>query len=119
MPLQELNLEEAMQQIEERSLYAAPFPHDEDLDSLAAVFAAHAPVNSVRMRRHLNSKDFRGSVFVEFASKEDAERVRNVAQGDALHATYCIHAVQTGVHCKQDAMCTTAAAVVQARQCGW
>jgi lupus La protein len=65
-----------MAAIDERSLYAAPFPHDESLDSLTAVFTAHAPVNSLRMRRHLNSKDFRGSVFVEFGSKEDAERVR-------------------------------------------
>lgn len=75
VPLQELNPEEAMRAIEERSLYAAPFPHDESLDSLVAVFSPHAPVNSLRMRRHLNSKDFRGSVFVEFASKEDAEKV--------------------------------------------
>ena len=67
-----------MAAIDERSLYAAPFPHDESLDSLTAVFTAHAPVNSLRMRRHLNSKDFRGSVFVEFGSREDAERVRMV-----------------------------------------
>ncbi len=39
------------------------------------IFAAHAPVNSLRMRRFLNSKDFRGSVFVEFGSKKDAEMV--------------------------------------------
>ena len=65
-----------MAAIDARSLYAAPFPHDESLDSLMAVFTAHAPVNSLRMRRHLNSKDFRGSVFVEFGSREDAERVR-------------------------------------------
>lgn len=32
-------------------------------------------VNSVRMRRHLQSKDFKGSVFVEFADKDTAEKV--------------------------------------------
>ncbi len=41
----------------------------------AAFFAPHAPVNSIRMRRHLHSKDFKGSVFVEFKSKEEADKV--------------------------------------------
>ena len=52
-----------------------PFPHESTLDEITAIFAEHAPVNSVRMRRHLTSKDFRGSVFVEFATPEDAQKV--------------------------------------------
>lgn len=73
-----------MQDIEGRSLYAAPFPHDSTLDDLMAVFSEHAPVNSVRMRRHLNSKDFRGSVFVEFATNEDAGKVTPLASSQDL-----------------------------------
>lgn len=34
-------------------------------------------VKCVRMRRHLTSKDFKGSVFVEFADKETAGKVQN------------------------------------------
>lgn len=43
---------------------------------LLAFFSAHAPVNCVRLRRHAASKAFKGSVFVEFASLADAEKVR-------------------------------------------
>lgn len=32
-------------------------------------------VRCVRMRRHLTSKDFKGSVFVELASEAEAEKV--------------------------------------------
>lgn len=42
---------------------------------LTDFFQAQAPVNCVRMRRHMNSKQFKGSVFVEFASEADAEKV--------------------------------------------
>lgn len=38
-------------------------------------FSSHAKINAVRMRRHLTSKDFKGSVFVEAASEEEAKRV--------------------------------------------
>lgn len=55
---------------------AAPFPFDATLDGIEAFFAGVAPVNAVRLRRHMASKDFRGSVFVEFASREVAQEVR-------------------------------------------
>ena len=42
---------------------------------VTAFFAGHAPVNCVRLRRHANSKQFKGSAFVEFASVEEAEKV--------------------------------------------
>lgn len=32
------------------------------------------------MRRHLTSKDFKGSIFVEFADKETADKVRDILQ---------------------------------------
>eukprot|EP00197_Chlamydomonas_leiostraca_P002117 CAMPEP_0202857828 /NCGR_PEP_ID=MMETSP1391-20130828/618_1 /ASSEMBLY_ACC=CAM_ASM_000867 /TAXON_ID=1034604 /ORGANISM="Chlamydomonas leiostraca, Strain SAG 11-49" /LENGTH=442 /DNA_ID=CAMNT_0049536685 /DNA_START=156 /DNA_END=1480 /DNA_ORIENTATION=- len=62
-------------EVDARSLYVRPFPLDTDLDKLTEFFASHAPVNCVRMRRHLSSKQFKGSVFVEFASAEDADKV--------------------------------------------
>jgi hypothetical protein len=62
-------------ELDERSLYASPFPYDSSLDAITSFFQQHAPVKSVRMRRHLTSKDFKGSVFVEFAAKEEAEKV--------------------------------------------
>jgi hypothetical protein len=55
---------------------AAPFAHDVTLDKLTDFFSSVAPVNCVRMRRHLASKDFRGSIFIEFDSEETAKQVR-------------------------------------------
>ncbi|KAG2490562.1 hypothetical protein HYH03_010956 [Edaphochlamys debaryana] len=61
--------------VDARSLYARPFPVDATVDALSAFFQTQAPVNCVRMRRHLKSKMFKGSLFVEFASPEDADKV--------------------------------------------
>ncbi len=68
-------LDEAARQADERSLFVAPLPYNATLDVLTAFFNKEAPVNAVRLRRHVVSKDFRGSVFVEFASQEDAAKV--------------------------------------------
>lgn len=64
-------------EVDERSLYASPFPFDATLDALSEFFRAQggATVQCVRMRRHLASKDFKGSCFVEFGSKEEADKV--------------------------------------------
>ncbi|GAB4816086.1 hypothetical protein N2152v2_003132 [Parachlorella kessleri] len=67
--------EEVTKEVDGRSLYAAPFPFDTSLDTLTGFFSRAGAVNCVRMRRHLTSKDFKGSVFVEFASKEEADKV--------------------------------------------
>lgn len=80
--------EEALsQEIEARSLFVTPFPHNVHIDQLTEFFAKYAPVNCVRMRRHPaprepkenKSKDpsrgFKGSLFVEFASVEEMEKV--------------------------------------------
>ncbi len=67
--------EQAMMQIDQRSLYASPFPFNTTLDAITAFFSERAPVNCVRMRRHAESKDFRGSIFVEFADEETAQKV--------------------------------------------
>ncbi|KAL6756020.1 La domain-containing protein [Haematococcus lacustris] len=63
--------------VDARSLYAAPFPLTTDVDKLTIFFCSLPGVtlNCVRMRRHATSKQFKGSVFVEFASVEEAEKV--------------------------------------------
>lgn len=68
-------------EIDARSLYASPFPHTASLDALSDFFRQHGGVRCVRMRRHVTSKDFKGSVFVELDSAEEAQRVRGRACG--------------------------------------
>lgn len=58
--------------VDARSIYTRPLPMDATLDAVREHFEALAPVNCVRMRRHVNSKDFRGSAFVEFSSEAGA-----------------------------------------------
>ena len=62
--------------MDERSVFAAPLPFDCTLEGLTEFFKKVGPVRCVRMRRSTATKDFRGSVFVEFDSKELAEEVR-------------------------------------------
>ncbi|EFJ53055.1 hypothetical protein VOLCADRAFT_120167 [Volvox carteri f. nagariensis] len=69
------NESEVARAVDARSIYARPFPIDTNVDSITDFFTKHAPVNCVRMRRHVRSKAFKGSVFVEFASVEDADKV--------------------------------------------
>lgn len=69
---------QVVKDVDARSLYASPFPFDASLDAITSYFEAAAPggVRSVRLRRILATKDFRGSVFVEFGSVEEAEKAR-------------------------------------------
>ncbi|PSC69422.1 la 1 [Micractinium conductrix] len=67
--------DEVAAEIDARSLYASPFPHTASLDALSDFFRQHGGVRCVRMRRHVTSKDFKGSVFVELDSAEEAQRV--------------------------------------------
>jgi len=48
-------------------VYASPFPMTSTIDELTAFFAAHCAkqVLSIRLRRHITSKDFKGSIFLE------------------------------------------------------
>ena len=73
MPL--TSAEDAIALIDQRSLYVSPFPFKTSLDAITEFFQKRAPLNSVRMRRHMESKDFRGSVFVEFADEAAAQKV--------------------------------------------
>eukprot|EP00232_Nephroselmis_pyriformis_P003315 CAMPEP_0182912470 /NCGR_PEP_ID=MMETSP0034_2-20130328/37532_1 /TAXON_ID=156128 /ORGANISM="Nephroselmis pyriformis, Strain CCMP717" /LENGTH=282 /DNA_ID=CAMNT_0025049145 /DNA_START=26 /DNA_END=870 /DNA_ORIENTATION=+ len=66
--------------VDARSVYASPFPLTTTIESVMAFFKAAKPVVlSVRMRRHTTSKDFKGSVFVEFETPEDAKAVTEMA----------------------------------------
>ena len=78
---------------------AAPLPFDATLDGLRAFFvdaaaqaaasstSATAPfVASVRLRRHVASKDFKGSAFVEFASREVCDALLRAHSSSAAPA---------------------------------
>ncbi|KAI7838439.1 hypothetical protein COHA_007702 [Chlorella ohadii] len=71
--------DEVSREVDSRSIYASPFPFDATLDALSDFFRQHGEVRCVRMRRHLTSKDFKGSVFVELASEAEAEKVRGLS----------------------------------------
>lgn len=68
------------QQQTERSSYAKGFPEDTTLDIIEEFFTSELKegekLNAVRMRRMKDKdKKFKGSVFLEFSTKETAERV--------------------------------------------
>ena len=66
--------EEAAKEVDERSLFARPFPMETKLEDLQEFFGAVKPVKSVRMMRRPN-RDFMGAVFVEFDSVATAQEV--------------------------------------------
>jgi len=57
------------------SVYAKGFPIDATLEDLEVFFNGVAKVLAIRFRRHMKSKAFKGSVFVELESEAEAERV--------------------------------------------
>ena len=73
--------EEVDAEVEQRSVYASPFPMTATIDELTDFFSKHASVRSVRLRRHISSKDFKGSIFVELA---DAAACRALIEGEKL-----------------------------------
>ena len=68
-------MEAARGQLERRSLFCSPLPWNATMSNVEEEFGKYGQVKSVRMRRHPGSKDFKGSVFVEFSSEEEAEKV--------------------------------------------
>jgi lupus La protein len=40
---------------------------------LTAFFSKHGEVRSIRMRKHLTSQDFKGSIFLEMGTVEEAQ----------------------------------------------
>jgi lupus La protein len=65
--------------VEARSLHVKPFSKDWTMDGIFAWFDAIRPVRSVRFRRHAQSKDFKGEVFVEFDNRGVADEVRKMS----------------------------------------
>jgi len=53
--------EEVDAEVEERSIYASPFSMTTTIDDLSEYFSRHAKVLSIRLRRHVLSKDFKVS----------------------------------------------------------
>lgn len=70
------------QKQQENSTYAKGFKEDTTLDAIEEFFNSHLKegekLNAIRMRR-LKDKNFKGSVFLEFSSKDAAERVAGLA----------------------------------------
>eukprot|EP00274_Cyanoptyche_gloeocystis_P008439 CAMPEP_0196658530 /NCGR_PEP_ID=MMETSP1086-20130531/30204_1 /TAXON_ID=77921 /ORGANISM="Cyanoptyche gloeocystis , Strain SAG4.97" /LENGTH=246 /DNA_ID=CAMNT_0041992149 /DNA_START=217 /DNA_END=953 /DNA_ORIENTATION=+ len=58
-----------------RSIYAKPIPQDATIDDISQYFSAHAKVLSVQLRRSLQTRAFKGSIFVEFETPEEAQKV--------------------------------------------
>ena len=52
--------EEVDAEVEQRSVYASPFPMTATIDDLTEFFGIHSKVLSIRLRRHITSKDFKG-----------------------------------------------------------
>ncbi|KAI8469044.1 MAG: La domain-containing protein [Monoraphidium minutum] len=66
---------EAARAVDQRSVYARPFPMDATIDQVTSFFeGAVGAVNCVRFRRHARSKDFKGSAMVEFNDPAAAEK---------------------------------------------
>jgi len=59
--------------ITKKSIYAKIFPPDYTLEQVQQFFQAYGHVASVRLRRNLN-RQFKGSVFVEFNTIEEAKK---------------------------------------------
>jgi len=62
-------------ELDKRFVFASPFSREATIEELTKFFETVGKVQSIRMRRHTASKDFRGSVFVEFASEEEARAI--------------------------------------------
>lgn len=67
------NTEERRQDVSARTVYAKVFPLDSTLDELVAFFESYGPMETVFMRKDAH-KDFKGSVFATFRTKDDMEK---------------------------------------------
>lgn len=81
---------EAARAVDSRSLYVRPFPMTATLDKIVTFFqGAGCNLNAVRVRRHQRSRDFKGSVFIEATSVEEANRVSKPPPVGLMCRTCC------------------------------
>lgn len=59
-----------------KTIYVKGFPKESEpeLESVVELFSPYGVVRSVRFRRYPDTKKFKGSVFIEFESEEEAQR---------------------------------------------
>lgn len=64
-----------------RTVYAKAFPADSNLDDLMEFFEAYGNIDNLQMRREFHKKTvFKGSVFVTFQKKDDADKFVNESE---------------------------------------
>lgn len=62
------------EKLKERCVYVKKFPESITLDELQEFFKNFGTTENILMRRYQQTKQFRGSVFVTFSTKDDADK---------------------------------------------
>ncbi|XP_050685458.1 la protein homolog [Leptidea sinapis] len=85
LPIPEMN-EERRKELSSRTIYAKGFPKDAVLDDILTFFKKFNDVENIIMRRYQDrqtkKKNFKGSVFVTFKTKEQAQKL--IEEKDSL-----------------------------------
>ncbi|XP_076445112.1 lupus La protein-like [Babylonia areolata] len=68
------NTKERREELSARSVYVKGFPEDSTLDGLMDYFEQYGKIDTILMRRHKPTKEFKGSVFVTFNNTEDEDK---------------------------------------------